>query len=1394
MDLEDIYAEGVDAAEEILSKALRYEIRKSLNPLHLPDFEKITRSIAKTLKGHALPVEDTALKKAMSALDAKWTDMTGPARGKLLDHAFGYIGKPVANAVLPKVEQTLAFAAKDIIPATKKNSILTYDLKIAPDLSLTDERIEKYANGSLAHYVTDKYGGLEFNSIQRAREIVSQGLAKGLGSADISEQLRGELAMKVGRGGGYWDIIAGVFANRARTMTQLAAFHDAGITIYTWESVLDEATSVQCRFMHGRTFQVKHAMNTFDRVEQETADGESEAVKTLQPFLQAGKTADGQPGIYYNKPDGAGRAFVAHVEENAVGQKDKIGSFSHAHEDADLAAAGIHAPPIHGRCFPGHVVVEGTFTGGLRAVYSGELLEIETVGGRRLVTTPHHEILTSKGGVLAKLLAQGDDLACYAGSVGGDIEKSSQFSSVRQKYENHGPTTIEEAFRLLEHARESRAVDRRSLDLHGDELSFDGDVQIVGAEGELLRHSDDASTLKGAGDVGLEKANVAGACLVGHGPGARPVGGLRFPSSRGPSATALPLYERPVGPDLLPLEPLRIGTVSQIDVARLEPSQDDRNGDVQIGSDSIRRISGEVASHDGAIVEGDTRSRLSFSVAPHVDARGEQGDPERFVADSGFLAKVLDRFPGLVAKDQVRQVRNLGPSTLHVFDLQTDRGWFVADGIFVANCRSTIIPGDEIGGGGSGATAAPPTPAGPPPKLTSGQAKAKAMELLEVAQTLGDPEYLNPNHLFAQTAIQDDPPHLEHPFFSGSDAPGWHDGWTANAVSKKPKLDELIPTAPDVLASEVKGYIQKPKSLDAAAAPKVVKLNDKLYVISGHEQLAAQKLLGQKVAYCDVVDLDKAIKPAPLVNPVEPPPAESALGHVIHPVEPAAPPPPPPLSPALGHPAPHLDGSTILGTKTGNAEGSNAGGFYKGTDGVERYVKFYKDPAQAEGEHLANSIYRDMGHLAPVSNVFEHEGEKAYASDIIHDAHTLKEMGLSATNAKEVMKGFVADVLVGNWDVVGQDLDNVMINGKGQAIRIDNGGSFLMRAKAGRKPESVLNQITEWDKFFGPGNPSYQKVAQKAGYMHAGDMKDLILPEIKKVTDLRDAHGGWTGYVNKLAPGLKADDKVKIVEMLDARTKLLEDKAHELSRPAPPDPMQPLIGHLPSKALPPDSMPVPEGRGEAHYKEIAASRLPSNPEQREGVRYFTGGNYSTVRDVEKAQGDPAKIAALPYTPTEIRLAKQASEQIEGFFRNPETKPTPATVYRGIKHLDDWVVRKLMADEEFDMLATTSTSRTPSVAKSFGNISTYGTSNRAFLILKQRSAVAVETISKVRDEDELVLHKSTRFRVTGRYKAEGMKNVLIIEAEEVGNDLGTPAGPLAPEKKPRKPRAKKPATG
>ena len=203
------------------------------------------------------------------------------------------------------------------------------------------------------------------------------------------------------------------------------------------------------------------------------------------------------------------------------------------------------------------------------------------------------------------------------------------------------------------------------------------------------------------------------------------------------------------------------------------------------------------------------------------------------------------------------------------------------------------------------------------------------------------------------------------------------------------------------------------------------------------------------------------------------------------------------------------------------------------------------------------------------------------------------------------------------------------------------------------------------------------------------------------------------------------------------------------------------------------------------------ARLPKNEDERSGVNYFTGGSYSEVREWEKCTTDAQRerFAEVQGRGTAQR-SKLAADRIEAFFRNPETTPTPGTVYRGLKYIDDDLFKKLAADEEFDLLATTSTSRTPAVAMRFANAEeTYGATNRAFLILKQKSAVGIETISQLPHENELLLHKSTRFRVTGRYRAEGHTNVLILEAEEISNDLASRTEPPA-----KKPRRKKPATG
>ncbi len=48
------------------------------------------------------------------------------------------------------------------------------------------------------------------------------------------------------------------------------------------------------------------------------------------------------------------------------------------------------------------------------------------------------------------------------------------------------------------------------------------------------------------------------------------------------------------------------------------------------------------------------------------------------------------------------------------------------------------------------------------------------------------------------------------------------------------------------------------------------------------------------------------------------------------------------------------------------------------------------------------------------------------------------DLGLTADSAQDVLDGFVADVLLDNWDAVGTGLDNVVVQSVDNAIaRID---------------------------------------------------------------------------------------------------------------------------------------------------------------------------------------------------------------------------------------------------------------------------------------------------------------------------------------------------------------------
>lgn len=462
----------------------------------------------------------------------------------------------------------------------------------------------------------------------------------------------------------------------------------------------------------------------------------------------------------------------------------------------------------------------------------------------------------------------------------------------------------------------------------------------------------------------------------------------------------------------------------------------------------------------------------------------------------------------------------------------------------------------------------------------------------------------------------------------------------------------------------------------------------------------------------------------------------------------------------------------FMAEREGGQLGSNPGGLYRGSDKRLRYVKFYKDPVQAELERLANNIYKDLGLPAVKSETFEHEGKAAHASEVV-EGETLKSKGLKKADAKKVLKGFAADVLVGNWDAVGLEHDNIIMSG-GKAYRIDQGGALLHRAKAGLKPEAALHKIDEWEKFFDPHtNPAYAKVAQAAGVKRAEDVPGLKA-QLEAVKKLRNAHGSWGKYVDHVSPGLPGDVRQKVVDMLSVRARLLDDKLKALKKAKLPAPGTPRIfEHLPEQPVP---LPkhVPEGF-ESHrvYKEQVRQKLDAmlakdqGKELERAIGAFTGHNYPEIRDASKL------------TPEEFRRRhnedigpyKKQYERIDkAFDQAPQVGPESSVkeAFRGIHGLSREAFDRIIGAEHFEADSVSSTSWDPNVAQQFAGT---GRPDKYAVLLhfkpkqSSRNWLAVETHSRFEHEYEILLRKGTRFRVAGVRRAAGRHNVAILELDE-----------------------------
>ncbi len=331
---------GIFAAEQI-AKSIGYPIEKALDPLDPDDFITISVRLARALRGAAIGLEGEALKVAIQTLDVDWSVISEARRDAVIAAARAEV-LGLAETVTPLVEPVLFSSASSLVPLTRAAAISRFDLAVGSSGAADWVKgIVGDLRDSQMVYIKDAYGQRADRFDKVARDVVASGMERGLGRDDIAEELSNQLTpLGVERGTNYLNLVATDFANKSRTISQLNTFTEAGIEMYIYDAVLDEATSEICRLLHGRTFSVAKAAK---RMNAALSLRNPEDIRNAMPWVQA----DGNK-LYFNR--GETRHDVATVHEAGEGEKDKIGKYGNVMSRAALEKAGVVVPPRHGHC------------------------------------------------------------------------------------------------------------------------------------------------------------------------------------------------------------------------------------------------------------------------------------------------------------------------------------------------------------------------------------------------------------------------------------------------------------------------------------------------------------------------------------------------------------------------------------------------------------------------------------------------------------------------------------------------------------------------------------------------------------------------------------------------------------------------------------------------------------------------------------------------------------------------------------------------------------------------------------------------------------------------------------------------------------------------------------
>ena len=205
---------------------------------------------------------------------------------------------------------------------------------------------------------------------------------------------------------------------------------------------------------------------------------------------------------------------------------------------------------------------------------------------------------------------------------------------------------------------------------------------------------------------------------------------------------------------------------------------------------------------------------------------------------------------------------------------------------------------------------------------------------------------------------------------------------------------------------------------------------------------------------------------------------------------------------------------------------------------------------QVQSEAMANTIYQVCGIPVPAQKLYPDEKAlvlQEILGRLLNECFPNQEENIRL----RLGEGFVVDALLANWDVIGLNKDNIIVdnNGNGIPFRIDNGGSLTFRAQGGGKefgPE-VKELITMRDpkinpsaaKYFGALTDEYikaqvQKVIKpnKAAILAAtsDELKEVMEKRIDYMLEWSSTWMNETQFVNSKKETAASEEATRAVE------------------------------------------------------------------------------------------------------------------------------------------------------------------------------------------------------------------------------------------------------------------------